>query len=87
MNQQNEWELLDPQLKNHISILNKNIINLTEQNKKLHNTVNELKIQIKNINKFHFELSYAIDNGQLLKLSKSILISINYKFSFNSVSK
>ena len=45
------------------------------------------QIQIKNINKFHFELSYAIDSGQLLRSSHSVLLSINYSYSFNSVSK
>ena len=46
-----------------------------------------VQLQMKYINKLDFELSYAIDNGQLLKLSKSILIAINYNFSLNSVSK
>tara|TARA_Y100001970_G_scaffold281852_1_gene393468 strand:- start:309 stop:1610 length:1302 start_codon:yes stop_codon:yes gene_type:complete len=46
-----------------------------------------LQLQMKDINKFNLELSYAIDNGQLLKLSKSVLISINYNYSLNSVSK
>ena len=47
-----------------------------------------VQIQLKNIiNKFNFELSYAIDNGQLLKFSNSTLISINYNYSLNSSSK
>ena len=47
-----------------------------------------VQIQLKNIiNKFNVELSYAIDNGQLLKLSNSTLISINYNYSLNSTSK
>ena len=47
-----------------------------------------VQIQLKNIiNKFNVELSYAIDNGQLLKLSNSTLISINYNYSLNSSSK
>ncbi len=47
-----------------------------------------IQIELKNfINKFNFELSYAIDNGQLLKFSNSTLISINYNYSLNSTSK
>ena len=47
-----------------------------------------VQIQLKNfINKFNFELSYAIDNGELLKFSNSTLISINYNYSLNSTSK
>ena len=47
-----------------------------------------VQIQLKNfINKFNFELSYAIDNGQLLKFSNSTLISLNYNYSLNSASK
>ena len=45
------------------------------------------QIKIKNINKFNIELSYAIDKGQVLKSSNSVLISINYNYSLNSVSK
>ena len=30
---------------------------------------------------------YAIDKGQVLKSSNSVLISINYNYSLNSVSK
>ena len=46
-----------------------------------------IQLQINNTNKFNAELSYGIDNGQLLKFSKSILISINYNLSLNSISK
>ena len=46
-----------------------------------------IQLQINNTNKFNAELSYGIDNGQLLKFSKSILISINYNYSLNSTSK
>ena len=47
-----------------------------------------VQIELKNfINKFNFELSYAIDNGQLLKFSNSTLISLNYNYSLNSASK
>ena len=47
-----------------------------------------VQIELKNfINKFNFELSYAIDNGQLLKFSNSTLISLNYNHSLNSASK
>ncbi len=47
-----------------------------------------VQIELKNfINRFNFKLSYAIDNGQLLKFSNSTLISINYSYSLNSTSK
>ena len=47
-----------------------------------------VQVELKNfINKFNFELSYAIDNGQLLKFSNSTLISLNYNYSLNSASK
>ena len=47
-----------------------------------------VQVELKNfINKFNFELSYAIDNGQLLKFSNSTLISLNYNYSLNSTSK
>ena len=79
----NEWELLNPELKDQIQILNTNIVNLTKQNKELKNTVIELKDQIKNINKLN------IEHTLMFNQIKNFLVENREKYmgSFNKLSK
>lgn len=79
----NEWELLNPELKDQIQILNTNIVNLTKQNKELKNTVIELKDQIKNINKLN------IEHTLMFNQIKTFLVENREKYmdSFNNLSK
>jgi chromosome segregation ATPase len=54
-NQQQDWELLDPQLKDQINNLNKTIINLTEENKKVREQISDLNEHLTSIKKLNVE--------------------------------
>ena len=55
MNNTNEWELLDPQLKEQINNLNKNIINLTDENKRINTQISNLNEHLNTIKKLNLE--------------------------------
>jgi septal ring factor EnvC (AmiA/AmiB activator) len=55
MNNTQDWELLDPQLKEQINNLNKNIINLTEENKKINTQISNLNEYLNTIKKLNLE--------------------------------
>ena len=55
MNNTHEWELLDPQLKEQINNLNKNIINLTEENKRINTQISNLNEHLNTIKKLNLE--------------------------------
>jgi len=55
MNNTQDWELLDPQLKEQINNLNKNIINLTEENKRINTQIYNLNEHLNTIKKLNLE--------------------------------
>ena len=79
MNQ--DWELLDPELKIEIKKLNKNIVILKKENEELKETLDEVKTQLKNIKKLNIEHVLMFN-----KINKFLEDNrIRYMSSFNNL--
>ena len=75
MSQKNDWELLDPQLKNQINNLNRNIINLTDENKKLRKNFDELKDENNKLYKSLNEFNNQLDNIKKMNIEHSSMFN------------